>query len=244
MYKTIADIHTHTIASTHAYSTVHEMVKAAADKGLYAIGFSDHGNALAGHPGPLFFENLRVLPKEELGVKIYIGIEANIIDFEGNLDLSPNYNLDYVIASAHYISTKNPEDVSVEACTTMYLNLCKNPLVNIIGHSGTPFYKYDYEKVIPEFKKHNKLVEINSHTFQVRADSASNCKEIALLCKKYEVPVIVSSDAHYHTYVGEHTKALQMLEDIDFPEELIVNANIDRFNEYMNTHTNYLNNRK
>ena len=36
-YTIIADLHTHTLASNHAYSTVTEMVRAAGEKGLYAL---------------------------------------------------------------------------------------------------------------------------------------------------------------------------------------------------------------
>lgn len=42
----IADTHCHTLASTHAYSTLSEMVHAAAVKGLYAIAITDHGVAM------------------------------------------------------------------------------------------------------------------------------------------------------------------------------------------------------
>ena len=43
----IADLHTHTIASTHAYSTITEMVQAASAKNLYAIAITDHGDVQA-----------------------------------------------------------------------------------------------------------------------------------------------------------------------------------------------------
>lgn len=36
--KLIADTHTHTVASTHAYSTLQEMVHAAAEKGCLPLG--------------------------------------------------------------------------------------------------------------------------------------------------------------------------------------------------------------
>ena len=49
--KLIADTHTHTTASTHAYSTLQEMVHAAAEKGLFAIGITDHGYSMPGGPG-------------------------------------------------------------------------------------------------------------------------------------------------------------------------------------------------
>lgn len=43
MIKTIADLHTHTMVSQHAYSTLDEMASAARELGFSAIGITDHG---------------------------------------------------------------------------------------------------------------------------------------------------------------------------------------------------------
>ena len=48
-YNFEADLHTHTIASGHAYNTIREMARAAADKGLKALGITEH--ALPSSPG-------------------------------------------------------------------------------------------------------------------------------------------------------------------------------------------------
>lgn len=108
-----------------------------------------------------------------------------------------------------------------------------NPLVHIIGHSGSAEFLYDYEDVIPLFKKHHKLVEINAHTFICRKKSIDNCKRIALLCKAFRVPVIVNSDAHSEFEVGRCDKALDMLKGLEFPEELIVNGCWERMERYL-----------
>ena len=42
MRKIIADIHTHTIASGHAYGTIREMAQAAASKKLKILGLTEH----------------------------------------------------------------------------------------------------------------------------------------------------------------------------------------------------------
>lgn len=244
MYNIIADLHTHTNACSHAYSTIAEMIHGAKNKGLYAIAITEHGPVMPGGPGPWFFKNLCALPLYQEGVKFITGMEANILDFEGNIDYEEIDNVDFLIASAHTIDTVNLENPTIEKCTQMYLNLAKNPYVHAIGHSGSPRYKYDYEKVIPVFKANNKLVEINSHTFDVRADGVENCREIARICKEHEVKIIVSSDAHYHTEVGNFTKALELLEAIDFPEELIVNSSVERLEAYLNEFTNINKNRK
>ena len=42
----LLDLHTHTIASGHAYNTLYEMAQAAADKGLSLYGCSEHAPAM------------------------------------------------------------------------------------------------------------------------------------------------------------------------------------------------------
>lgn len=238
--KIIADTHCHTIASTHAYSTLMENIKVAKQKGLYAIATTDHGPTMPGAPGKWFFRNLRTIPRYVDSVMVIRGVEANVINSNGDLDLDLEFEhstLDWVVASVHpptYVDKSH----TIDDMTKAYLNLAKNPIVNVIGHSGSEEFKYDYEKVIPEFKKNGKLVEINNHTFIGRKSSVENCKTIAKICKKYSAPIIINSDAHFCEFVGNYENAANLLKEIDFPEELIVNTNIERFKKYLNKYTN------
>ncbi len=228
----IADLHTHTTASTHAYSTLTEMVKAAADAGLYAIAITDHGMAMEGAPDVHYFRNLRVIPKELMGVRVLKGIEANIIDYNGKLDADDKLlsALEWVVASMHSITLFDKP--SVEKCTAAYLAMCDNPRVNVLGHSGSEYYKYDYETVIKRCAQTSTLVEINNASFGFRKGSESCCKEIALLCRKHNARIVVDSDAHFFDRVGKFPSALNMLSEIDFPSELVVNSSVDNLREY------------
>ena len=104
-YTIIADLHTHTIASTHAYSTVTEMVQAAAAKGLYALAITDHARTMPGAPREWYFSSLYELPLHYRGVMTLAGIEANVLDFEGHIDLEKKdgERLDWVVASIHHL---------------------------------------------------------------------------------------------------------------------------------------------
>ena len=42
------DTHTHTLASGHAYNTMNEMAKAAADKGLKGLAITEHAPEMPG----------------------------------------------------------------------------------------------------------------------------------------------------------------------------------------------------
>ena len=50
-----------------------------------------------------------------------------------------------------------------------------------------------------------------------------NCKKIALLCKEYGTKVILSSDAHINTSIGNFSKGIELFNKINMPEELIMN---------------------
>ena len=80
------DMHTHTVASGHAFSTFKENVEEAAGKGLFALGMSDHAPAMPGSAPSIYFSNFKCFRQEVMGVRIFTGVEANIMDFNGNLD--------------------------------------------------------------------------------------------------------------------------------------------------------------
>ena len=127
--KIVADTHTHTIASTHAYGTVKEMVEEAAALGLYAIAITDHGPNMPGSPRQWYFNNLNAIPSTYLGVRVLKGAEANIADFDGNLDIDePTLkSLEWIVASIHDPTL----DTSIiqpdfETCTALYLNAAEN----------------------------------------------------------------------------------------------------------------------
>ena len=227
MLKVIADMHCHTVASTHAYSTVLENVAAAKNKGLELIAITDHGMALDDAPHLYHFFNLRVIPRQIDGVYVLKGVESNVIDYEGNIDIPEDFliDLEWVIASMH---TPVLEPGSKDDHTKAWLGVCKNKYVDVIGHSGTEQFKFDYERVIQEFKAANKIIEINSSSFKIREGSKTNCREIAKLCKKYEVPIVVNSDSHFALTIGAVDTALNMLSEIEFPEKLILNTDFEK----------------
>ncbi len=231
--KIVADLHTHSIASVHAYATVTEMAQEAADTGLYAFALTDHGISMHGTPHPYYFMNLGAVPRVFKGVRIIKGIEANIVDSNGTLDADESIlqNLEFVIASLHMPTYK--DEVSVDACTEAYLSMAKNPYVNMIAHSGSPYFKYDYERVIKEFAHSGKLIEINNASIKHKPDFVPNCTKIAKLCKEYSCRVSVDTDAHFTTQLGRADEALRLLEEIGFPEELIVNSSVENMNKYM-----------
>ncbi len=228
----VADLHTHTLVSTHAYSTLREMACGAREKGLIALGVTDHGPDLEDAPHEWHFSNMGCWPRRIEGVTVIRGIEFNILP-GGALDTMREKSLkpvEFALASFHDPcfppSTRAAHTEALEA-------VLHDPRVNALGHPGNPQFDFDQEYIISRCNEYGKLVEINNHSFdEVRRGSAENCARIAKLCRKYGVPVVVDSDAHIAYGVGAVDDAFAMLEEIGFPEELIVNSSRERLDAY------------
>lgn len=57
------DLHTHTVVSGHAYSTLNENIAAAREHGLTIYGVSDHTPKMPGSTHLFYFRNLHVVPE-------------------------------------------------------------------------------------------------------------------------------------------------------------------------------------
>ncbi|MEG1781992.1 MAG: phosphatase, partial [Oscillospiraceae bacterium] len=60
--------------------------------------------------------------------------------------------------------------------------------------------------------------------------------KIALACKKYGCKIAINSDAHSMYKIGDVQKVADMIEDIDFPKELIINADWQQLKNELKLH--------
>ncbi|SHJ10515.1 putative hydrolase [Clostridium amylolyticum] len=223
--RPLVDLHCHTISSGHAFSTLKENIDEAKLKGLKVLGISDHAVSMPGTAHEFYFSNLGVINREINGVRILKGIEANIMDYEGNIDVSKDLceKLDYVIASLHPPCIKPS---SLEDNTRAVIKAIRNPYVKIIGHPDDSRYPLDYKKVVQAAKENNVLIELNNSSLKTqsfRQNAKENYITILNLCREQRVKIILSSDAHIYYEVGEFSYALSLLEEVNFPESLVAN---------------------
>mgnify|MGYP005978018037 CR=1 FL=1 len=124
--KRLMDMHTHAVASGHAYSTVDENLRWAAEQGLQLVALTDHAPAMKDTTCHAYFANLHVLPEMLHGVRLLKGIELNILDRNGSVDLDQELlcKLDYAIASMH---SWNYHPGTRDENTEAFINVMKNP---------------------------------------------------------------------------------------------------------------------
>ena len=229
--KFVIDAHTHTIASGHAYSTILENIDYASRNGIELLGITDHAPAMEGGTKPAYFLNFAAVPREISGLQLRMGAELNIIDYDGNVDLDKFYleKMDYALASLH------PPCIpfgTLEENTNAILRAMENPYVKILGHPGDPRYPIDCKAIVDKSEETGTVIEINNASLipdGFRKGSEVYISEILKLCKKKCVPVILASDAHFATKIGDFDYALKLIKEIDFPEELIINRSVEMF---------------
>jgi putative hydrolase len=223
--KPIADLHVHTISSGHAYSTLQEIVQHAKSIGLPMVGISDHAPGMPGGAHLFHFLNMRILPKVIDGVRVLRGIEVNVMDHQGTIDVDQR-TLDiteYAIASLH------PPCIpfgDMEANTNALIKVMGIDGIQIIGHPDDERYPLNYDILAKAAKEHNVLLEINNSSmngFSARSNSKAVIRQLLDACKRHQTHVIFGSDAHISFDAGNFTYCMKIVEECDFPMELVVN---------------------
>ncbi len=228
-----ADAHTHTNCSDHAFGTIWENMRVAAERGLELVCMTNHTRPMPDSPHNWHFTTMHELPEYIEGVRLLKGCESNVLNRRGEISLEPGLleRAQVVVASIHQPCY---EDRTLPDHTETWLNVLKNPYVDILGHSGDSRCPYDIDKVARAARDAGKCIEINNHTYSVRPQkSVENCRKIAEKCKEVGCGIVVSSDAHTPWDVGNFSSALKMLEEIDFPEELIMNLSAGKFIDFL-----------
>lgn len=229
----LVDLHTHTVSSGHAYSTISENALAASQKGLKLLGMADHGPSMPGAPHLYHFGNLSILPAELYGVKILPGAEVNIISHEGELDLPLRYlaKLPLVLVGLHVICYPGgSSDINTHA----YIRAMENPFADMMVHPGRPEFELDLEKIAHASARLNIPVEINNSSLSPEKGKAwSNCSKFAQYMAHYGGPVILGSDAHFWDRVGEFRYALELIKEAGVPEHQVLNTSPQKVLDYL-----------
>lgn len=227
------DLHMHTVASTHAYSTLHDYIAIAKSKGLKLFAITDHGPDMADAPHYWHFVNMRIWPRLVDGVGILRGIEANIKNIAGEIDCTGPMlpALDLIIAGFHE-PVFAPQDRATH--TEAMIATMASGNVHIISHPGNPKYPVDIPAIAAAAAKYNVALEINNSSFlHSRKGSEANCRAIAAAVRDAGGWVALGSDSHTAFSLGDFTECRKVLDDVDFPEDRILNVSPRRLLNFL-----------
>lgn len=227
------DIHTHTVASGHAYSTLAENALAASEQKLKLLAITDHGPAMPGAPHAWFFQNMKVIPRAMHSVGILRGTEANIVNRKGELDIEePLFGcLDIVLASLHE-PVIPPASKNINTDTV--INTMASGKIDVFAHGGNPNFPIDTDAVAEAAVAHNVLIEINNSSLTTsRTGSEKNCLFLAEAVAKADGRLIFGSDAHIACNVGKFSACLALVKKINFPVKNILSFSAHKTLEFL-----------
>lgn len=229
--KVAVETHSHTLASGHAYCTIKEMTAKAAGLGLEGIAITEHAPEMPGSCHKFYFQNLKIMPRKLNEIDVLFGTELNIMDTKGTVDLDDWVldEMDIVIASIHppcYGKSRGRE-----LNTQAYVNIMKNPKIDIIGHLDDGRYEVDYKVIAQVAKETGTLLEINNSSLRpggFRKDTYENAKKMLEYCKEYGTMITLGSDAHVDTEIACIEYSGRVLREVDFPEYLVANTSLQK----------------
>ncbi len=225
MERIVADVHTHTLASGHAYGTIREMAQAAAERRLEILGITEHAPGIPGAPDALYYCNLTAVPRMLYGVHLLHGCEINVLD-DGYLSLEQRWidKLDYAIVGLHALCY---QDAGRLQNTRNLIRCMQNAKVRLVSHPDDDHIPLDYKELVRAAKECHTALEVNNSSF-IKKDRRWNCLEnyetMLRYCEQFGVPVILNSDAHDPSSVGEVSLAWEFVENLEFDKGLILNT--------------------
>lgn len=248
----IADMHIHTIFSKHAYSTFSEILNTAQKRNLKYLAITDHlfqpkDDLECKHEAIRiqYLEKALNSDIEEHGINIIGGAEFNLrepLKYEKKLKYLKwkpvglhNFNID--------ISSLDFNDVIafIETHFSFY-----NALAHIerdihklkegfYGKELTPLTQAFFITIIDIASTKDLFIEVNESS--LRNNEANAVKKIEYYlktAKNKNIKIYLGSDAHYHAQVGKFPLAIKLLNEIEYPKELILNCNEDLIKEIIN----------
>ena len=234
----LADYHTHTKYS-HGKGTIEENVLEAISKGIKTIGISDHGYKHLTYGIKLndiykMREEIDKLNEKYSNIKVLLGMECNILDNRGNIDINDKIieNCDYIMAGYHFASTPTSlksmlnhcnnymikNDKSKDYNTEAIINAMKNNNIFIITHPGD---KGDVhiEEIAKVAKDTDTRLEINSSHGFLNSNQLVEIKDIG---NKF----IIGSDAHIPQNVGNFDLAMKIIKEARLDTSLVENIKL------------------
>ena len=234
MKPLIADLHMHTLVSGHAFGTIREMAAGAAQRNLQLIGITEHGPGIPGTCDPIYFLNFADAPRNLYGVELLYGCEVNVLT-GGQLTLGRRYldELDYAIAGIHGFCYENE---GIVKNTDSMVRCMEDPKVRFLSHPDDSRYPLDYSVLVQGAKEYGVALEVNNSSLRTpsfRVGCLDNYRSMLPLCMEHRVPIIVDSDAHDPLAVGNFSLACDLLEQLSFDEDLILNNNLQKVKSFL-----------
>lgn len=218
------DLHSHSFFSRCGVHSVIEVLEAARKKGLKAQAITDHGPAKVDRISSTFFKRL-IDPVP--GIKLLKGMECNLTDKMGHLDMDEKIipYCDVLLAGLH----NNIQEVLTdqEATEALLGAMRLYPWLDIITHPLCAEYRIDLRAAARTAKETGKALEFNNSKIRLGFVTEKAQRDFIRICMEEDCLVAVNTDAHTVNELGDTRAMDALLKEEGFPEDRIVNRSYD-----------------
>lgn len=222
------DLHVHSLRSTCGFHTLLEIVSIMRGKGQRAFALTDHGPTL-GTPRSHFSVLLRRVPPVIDGIRVFKGIESSVLTVGGEIDLPEFEGAPYeIILAGLHPHADFAESRGVRENTDALINaMRKEPRIRCITHPNYMSLPVDLDALTDAAAEHRVALEVNnSHIRNNKARNDGIPGMLEMMLAK-NVPLMVNSDGHVFTEMGEYERALGFLEPYGIDNFRLVNRTLE-----------------
>lgn len=242
----IADLHTHSLVSKHAYSTIEENIKIAKERGIQYLAITDH-----------FFGNGDDIEKKNEVARIQYGTKR-LQEHEKDIGLlyTAEFNIFQMIENREKFKDLKFKPIGLHTWFVDFGKINFDDILNAFGvaidfgHNAFCHIERDIYKLNTESRKmfgnvykekdfinllcdivdfaadNNILLEVNESSLLYKEMNSYSFVEPWLRrAKQKRAFIYLGSDAHYSKEVGKFNNSIELLNKIQYPKELIVNCN-------------------
>lgn len=227
------DSHTHTISSGHAYSTLKENIDEAARNNIKLLAITDHGPAMPSAPHRWYFMNMRIIPRLINGVGILRGVEANIINNKGELDIGPDVQqrMDIVLGSLH-LAVFDSQNKTIHTDTV--IRAMASGSIDVFAHGGNPLFPIEPAEIAQAALDYGVLIEVNNSSFTTsRNGSEKNCMALVEAVAACGGLLTFGTDAHIASRIGRFEQCISLVDEVGFPSEKILSLNAKNYIQFL-----------
>jgi len=215
------DLHAHTHFSRCGLHSHVELLERARSLGMHGLAITDHGPAIGGRVCGAFFDRLRA---PVAGVRLLKGMECNLVDEDGAIDLPPQQLpfMDVVLLGIH---PNTPTGLGAGAYTARLLAaLARNPAVDVVTHLNDPSYPVDFRAVARAALASGVAVELNNSKTALARSPDALTRELVRAVLDVGCRLVVTSDTHALDELGRDDAVQPFLDEVGFPRERLVSS--------------------
>ena len=245
----IADMHTHTIVSKHAYSTIKENMDMARERGMKYIGITEH-----------YFNDGTDIEKKNEVVRTVYANRINRLSEDVQIISSFEFNINQSWYDEERMSSLKWRPIGLHSWFVDFETLTLDRLYNLFVYShqryGTNVFvhiereihklnhgvhqgltdevKSFYNNLVAYAAAHNIVLEVNESSIVVNeGNSVERMRYWLSQAKTLGVTISLGSDAHYCNEVADFRYSLAMLNECGYPKELVFNCNEELIRQYL-----------